>query len=125
MMSQTVVIVDDDAAFRESLEALLWSLGFECCAFSCGEDFLEACDSMWDDDPMACVLLDYHLPKLSGLDVLDALSRKRAAFPVILLSGEATSRVRREAKAKGAVAALAKPVEGAQLQQTIDSLGRA
>ena len=81
MMSRTVVIVDDDEGYRDSLEALLWSLGFESFAFGCGRDFLAACESFSNNSPATCVLLDYHLPDINGLDVLDALARKRTSFP--------------------------------------------
>lgn len=78
-----VCIVDDDASVRDALTLLLRIEGFLPHAFSDGPSFLHALDVL---DPV-CVLLDLHLPNLSGLDVLRRLSERHFPAPVLMMSG--------------------------------------
>ena len=116
MAKHTVTIVDDDAAFRESLAALLGTLGFETRSFASGLAFLEADQGA----RQGCVLLDYNLPDINGLEVLEAMHRRRLDTPVVLISGAAPTSIKRRATAKGAVAALDKPISGDQLLRTLE-----
>lgn len=117
MVNQTIVIVDDDTAFRESLETLFWVMEIKTRSYQSGAAFLEARDFSYD----ICVLLDYRLPGIDGLDVLRALTVLPCRPPVLLVSGDASPRVKETALALGASATLDKPVNGPQLLETIES----
>ncbi len=84
-MEQTysVYIVDDDEAVRDSLQILLDAVGYETQAFSCGPDFLDACDSSFK----GCVLLDVRMPQMSGLEVQERLRTICPDLPVIIITG--------------------------------------
>jgi two-component system, LuxR family, response regulator FixJ len=81
----TIFVVEDDDIVRESLCALLEASGFAVHPCRDGQAFL---DLPLDAAERPCVLLDVNMPGLSGLDVLDALRRRRTPMPpVILMTG--------------------------------------
>jgi len=114
-----VAVVEDDAAVRDSLTAVLTSAGHQVLAFTTGEEFL---DRGLDAVPH-CVLLDVNLPGADGWTVLERMRTHSADCAVILVSGRAAARDR--AAATGAFEVLDKPVRPAVLLQAIDrALGR-
>ena len=111
LASGTVVIVDDNKVFRESLQILLETMGFEARCFANGGDMLRS-----DDLPeVACFLLDYHLPDGTGLDVMAALNSRTPNPRMVLISGNAGPAVKQRAHDQGAIAALDKPIDDARL----------
>jgi DNA-binding NarL/FixJ family response regulator len=80
-----VLVVDDDAGMRELLGGLLQQAGFTTCAVASGED---ARDAVRLRDP-ALVLLDVHLPGISGYEVCRELREEYGdALPIVFVSGE-------------------------------------
>src|ERR1700738_5213476 len=74
-----VAIVDDDAGVRAALEDLLNSSGLRTRSFPSAEAFLQ---SVGGAEP-ACLILDYRLPGMSGLELHRELQAKGRAIPVI------------------------------------------
>ena len=109
--TKTVFLVDDDEFVRESLAALLEAYNFKVEAFSSGRDFLAECDGHAN----SCLLLDVHMPGISGLEVLKTLRAEHKATPVILITGRRDRAIEAQAKALGAVALLDKPIPSAAL----------
>ena len=105
-----VHIIDDDAAVRESLEALLTVLGYSVETYDSAEDYLER-----SEVTDGCVLLDVHMPGMNGLDLLRELTRRRRRSPVLILTASRDERLRDHALELGAVAFLTKPVTQARL----------
>lgn len=103
--SNSVCIVDDDIAVCDALTLLLRIEGFGPSAFTDGPAFLQALDRLRP----ACVILDLHLPGLSGLDVLQRLSAMRVTSPVIVMSGQSDIATAVEAMKFGAIDFLEKP----------------
>ena len=62
---QTVFIVEDDAAVRDSLGLLLGLQGFRTQSFSCAEDFLRIYQPSW----AGCLLLDVRMPGMNGREL--------------------------------------------------------
>lgn len=87
----SVVLVDDDELYRETLAAELGDHGFEVHAFADGESCIAA---LAQGLTARLVLLDWTLPRLQGLDVLRQLRARDRALPVIILTGR--SPVQRE-----------------------------
>lgn len=114
-MTQTVFIVDDDAAIRDALSQLLEAagLGVECHAD--GDAFLTALSA----DRPGCVLLDIAMPGQSGLEVQAALKARGLAAPVIFLTGHGDIPLAVRAVQAGAVDFLEKPVQGAMLLERV------
>lgn len=69
-----VCIIDDDASVRKSLESLLKAAGHTTLSFASGEDFLLS-DHRFH---AACILLDFKMKGMNGLEVQRALKEKGA-----------------------------------------------
>jgi two-component system response regulator FixJ len=107
-MTAVVYIVDDDAAMRESLLALIEGAGFAARAFEDGNAFLAACKPEW----RGCLVLDVKMPGLSGLAVQAELTKRGVRLPVIFLTGHGDVPMAVRAVKAGAVDFLEKPIEG-------------
>ena len=77
-----VFIVDDDEGVRDGLKAMLESEDQNVEVYANGRDFLDS----YDPSHGGCLLLDLNMPVMSGQQVLDALARKGAALPVIIIT---------------------------------------
>ena len=102
---QTVFVLDDDEAVRDSLGALLESDGFEVATFGSGAEFLDRFDPVRG----GCLVLDVRMPGLSGLEIQEKLSEKRIAMPVIIITGHGDVPVAVQAMRAGAVDFIEKP----------------
>ena len=102
-----IAIVDDEDAVRKALRRLLRSVGFEVDVYADGREFL---GSLRTRAPQ-CVVLDLHMPHISGLEVQERLAAARATLPVIVITGHDSDKTRASALANGASAYLRKPVD--------------
>ncbi len=112
---QTVFLVDDDDALRESLALLLTGAGFQVRAFQSGHSFL---DSYSENEP-GCLVLDLRMPDMNGLELQEALLRRGFAPPIIFLSGYGDVPATVRAIKGGATDFLEKPVENSFLIERI------
>lgn len=99
-------LVDDDDAVRDSLKTLLESHGGTVLEYSSAPEFLQ----VLQDKPAGCLLLDLHLPIVSGLDLIEIMRERRIRLPVVLMTGRREEETRARAIRAGAVAFLEKPV---------------
>ena len=113
-----IAVVDDEAHVRKALERLMRGAGFEVETYANGSEFL----SRFTQDAMDCVVLDVHMPGISGFEVQDALRARCAHIPVVVITGQDAAGAAGHAMAAGACAYLRKPVDGMQL---IDAITRA
>ena len=102
----TCLVVDDNRASRDTLGHLLRRAGHRVLFAGNGEEGLQAMEGPHRPD---LVLLDMHMPDLSGLDVL-ARRRPRKDMPVVMLSADSDPEAIEQALAHGAAAYLTKPV---------------
>ena len=102
---QIVHIVDDDANMLEALTLLVRELGFEAVVYASGSEFLKGVP----ETDLACLLLDYHMEELSGLDTLKELRRRNMQLPVIMMNGQGDVRLAVEAMKLGASDFIEKP----------------
>jgi FixJ family two-component response regulator len=110
-----IAIVDDEEPIRRALVRLLRSAGLEAEAFECGSAFLE---SLSRRTPR-CVVLDIHMPGLSGLDVQARLAESWPRLPVIFITGHHSPETRERVLASHPLAYLAKPVHDQLLLDAI------
>lgn len=115
MQDHLISVVDDDEAGRESLAALLGAAGFSVALYGSGEEFLAA----FDPALRGCVLLDVHLPGMTGLEVGAIVNQNVPGFPLILISGRIDRVIRARAAEFGALA-LAKPLSDDMLVAAIE-----
>jgi len=111
-------ILDDDAQVRESLSWLLESLGLQATAFSTPQDFLDMAAGV--DDQPGCLLLDVRMPGMSGLELLEQLTKSNRHLPVILLTGHADVAMAVRALKSGAYDFFQKPYNDQLLLETIN-----
>jgi len=107
----TVHVVDDDPSFLRSVQRLLRAHGFATAAYRSAQEFLDATESMH----AGCVLLDYKMPGLSGLELQEALARRGGDWQVVFLSGKVDVAKSVKAMKGGAIDVLVKPAADADL----------
>lgn len=105
-MSPKVFIVEDDEAVRDSLRMLLQSYGLEVEDYACAADFARG----YRPGGGECLILDQHLPGVTGLDFLACCEGAALPLPAILLTGQGDGSIRDRADALGVCAYLEKPV---------------
>ena len=102
-----IFIVDDDSAVRDALSVVFTLEGYRVTSFGEGAAFLGAAHSTTP----ACILLDVHMPGLSGLDVLKKLNAQHYPAPVFIISGQADIPMAVDAIKHGALDFIEKPFD--------------
>ena len=107
-MSEPVVfVVDDDPGMRDSTSALLDSAGLRSRTFEAAEQFLNE----YSPDTEGCLVLDLHMPGISGTDLIERMRAKQYMLPVLVVSGTGTIPVAVQVMKLGIVDFLEKPVD--------------
>ena len=112
-----VVIVDDDASVRKALARLLCAHSFEAITYGSAGDFLKAVGT----GPPDCLVLDLHMPDLTGLDLQRYLQRAGIRIPTIVITAYDEPGIRERCHAAGAAAFLIKPLNDAILIGAINA----
>ena len=94
-----VLIVDDDPAVRSSLQFCLEVEGFLVRTYSSATELLND----HDIPESGCLVIDYRLPQVNGLDLLSELRRRKISLPAILVTTHPNASVRARTAAAGAV----------------------
>ena len=103
----TVFVVDDDAAVRDSLKALLRSVGLSVEVYGSGRSFIDACAP----SRRGCLVLDVRLPDMNGLEVQQELADRGIDLPVIIVTGYADVPMAVGAMKAGAIDFIEKPYD--------------
>lgn len=102
---QTVFVIDDDQAVRESLHWLLESVGHRVCGYSSAREFL----NVYDGTTPGCLVLDVRIPGMSGLELQNHLLERDWCLPVIIVTGHGDVPMAVRAMKAGAIDFLQKP----------------
>ena len=113
--TQTVDIVDDDPSVRRALGRLLNSVGLAFRAYDSATAYLVSADR----EAAACLLLDIHLPEMSGIQLLEHLSEVAPDLSVICMTGRDEPDVDDRVRAVGARKCLRKPFDEGELFEAI------
>ena len=108
-------MVDDDHSICMALQRLLRSGGLDVETYSSGEEFLQAVKTSQFD----CVVLDLHMPHVTGHEVLSRLVELETHIPAVVITGHDTPDARARALSAGAAAYLVKPVDDLMLLDAI------
>jgi FixJ family two-component response regulator len=111
----TVLVVDDDRSFRESLKDLLNSVGLQVTTFGSAREFLVG---PRPSGP-CCLVLDVRLPGKSGIEFQRELNEANARIPIIFLTGHGDIPMSVRAIKAGAVEFLTKPFHEQELLDAV------
>jgi len=114
-LEQTVFIVDDDEAVRDSLEILCRSVGLKAKTYASASTYLEA----HDPDRAGCLVLDIRMPGMSGLQLQKRLEELGSPPPIIFITGHGDVPMAVGAIQKGAVDFIQKPFRDQDLLDRI------
>ena len=114
-MKHRILVIDDEAAVRESLEMILEYDGYDCLLAPSGYEGIER---VGRDSP-DLVFLDVKMPGMDGLEVLRRIRELDALLPVVMVSGHATVGTAVEATKLGAFDFLEKPISTERVLVTI------
>jgi two-component system response regulator FixJ len=118
-MIRKIAILDDEVVFLRGLNEGLAEAGFSVSAFSEPDRLLTAIDAGYDFD---VIVVDYKMPKITGIDFLKMIKQKNVTAPVIFISGYGTVPVAVDAMNEGAVHFLEKPIEIQKLATIIEAV---
>lgn len=117
-LQQSVFIVDDDPAMRESLEFLIDSVGLKPRTFASGAAFLDRVQPDW----AGCAIVDVRMPGVSGLELQERLNERNIKLPIIVVTGHADVPMAVRAMKSGALDFVQKPFND---QVMLDLVNRA
>jgi two-component system response regulator FixJ len=106
-----VCVVDDDEAVRDSTQMLLGIYGYQVRAYAGARDFL----AEFDAAHTGCLILDIHMPEMTGVELLALLRARGITTPTIIVSGQTDAVVGETLTRSGALAILNKPVNEGEL----------
>lgn len=115
-LMERICIVDDDDAVRDLLSVFLEACGYAVTAFVSALALLDSADIAG----YICLLLDMHMPGMTGLELIELLRGRGMKTPAILITGAANTTLREAAARFNATHFLDKPVDGDALLNAID-----
>ena len=121
MKNSLVIIVEDDAALRQSLTQWL-SQDHEVSSFASAEDFLAALNNFeFEYGIPTCMLLDFQMPGMTGVALQSELKLLSIDCPIIFMSGNAQHSDIVDAWRGGAVDFLLKPFSGSEVSHALNA----
>ncbi len=112
-----IYVVDDDMAFRQSLEALLEAVGFKTATYASGQAILDVVSQLTE----GCILLDIQMPGMDGLELQSRLRELGIRLPVIVMTGQGDVPTAVRAMKAGAVDFIEKPFGEGPLLAAIET----
>jgi two-component system nitrogen regulation response regulator NtrX len=114
-MKARILVIDDEAAIRDSMRMILEYEGYECILAPTAQEGL----SLIEREPPDLVFLDIKMPGLDGLEALTKIKGTNDALPVVMISGHGTASTGWEAHKLGAFAFIEKPLGREQVLVTV------
>jgi FixJ family two-component response regulator len=106
-----IFIIDDDKYVLRGFQILLKSAGLECDIFMCAKEFLKS----WEHDENDLLILDMHMPGMSGCNLLEYLKRRNLHPHIIIVTAYDENESRECSNKYGTLAYLLKPVDSGLL----------
>ena len=111
----SLLITDDDRDFRATLRDLFEDRGYHTIEAADGQEALD----ILEREIVHLLLVDMHMPRLSGLETLRAIRKVDLRLPFILLSAAMDPTTEQQARAANAFQVLSKPVRLAEITSTV------
>ena len=116
-IQQTVYVVEDDEAVRDSLELLLKSDGKAVETYPSATDFL----GDYSEEMAGCIVLDIRMPGMDGMELQKKLNTRHSLLPIIFVTGHGDVPLAVDAMKEGAVDFIQKPYREEALLEKIES----
>jgi len=113
---QMVAVVDDDDAVRDSLQFLLETVGCSVATYSSAAQFLNEARP----GDLACLVVDQHMPDLTGLQLIGRLRSEGVTVPIALITGSPSPDLLRLARELGVAKVLEKPLDDDVLLEFVE-----
>ncbi len=121
-MAQKIILIDDSQSTREQLSAVLTGAGYATVE---AEDGLEGAKVIRANPTASLVICDLHMPKFSGLQLLELLHAEgESTVPFLMLTTEGRVDLLEKARSLGAKGWMVKPFKPAMLLAAVRKLGR-
>jgi FixJ family two-component response regulator len=114
---RTIAIVDDEASVRGAIGRLLRLQGYAVTSFASGEELLASLATKLP----SCLVLDIHLPGLSGFDVERRLREEQREIPIVFVTASDDPALIRTALDAGGARLLRKPFSSDALIESIEA----
>lgn len=114
---QKIYIVDDDGAVRQAIAWLMESVGLAADSFASAGDFLEKVEPTM----RGCIILDLRMPRMSGLELQEALQKAGCDLPIIFVTGHGEVSSAVQALKGGAFDFLEKPFSNNRLLERVQA----
>jgi FixJ family two-component response regulator len=111
-----ICVVDDDEAVRDSTQMLLGVYGFKVRAYAGARQFL----AEFEASNTGCLILDIHMPEMTGVELLSLLHARGITTPAIIVSGQTDPVLSEILTRSGALAILHKPVNEDDLMRHVE-----
>jgi FixJ family two-component response regulator len=111
-----VYVIDDDDAVRDSMRAVLESFEIDVSDYPSASDFLARVNAPAN----GCMLLDLHMPGISGLELVEIMRKRGWSLPVIAMTGRSDDLLKERLLRAGVEALLDKPVDETTLTHALD-----
>ncbi|HVE14491.1 MAG TPA: sigma-54 dependent transcriptional regulator [Elusimicrobiota bacterium] len=114
---ERILVVDDEAGMCRLLQAVLGDAGYAVTAHQKPEEALRSMER----EPYDLVISDIRMPKLTGVDLLQAVREKRPDIPVILITAHGSTRSAVEAIRLGTSDYITKPFKNEEIRLVVES----
>jgi two-component system response regulator FixJ len=104
---RVIVVIDDDAAVCDSTRVLLEVYDFEVLTYQSAAEFLKKIPEV------SCLVVDYHMPGVNGLELVAELRKRGLSLPVIMITATEDATIERHAAELGVRSVLKKPLGNA------------
>ena len=115
-VQRKVYVIDDDDAVRDSMRAVLESFEIDVSDYPSASDFLAQVNAPAN----GCMLLDLHMPGISGLELVEIMRKRGWSLPVIAMTGRGDGILKERLLRAGAEVVLDKPVDETTLTHALD-----
>ncbi len=110
-----IYVIDDDTSVRRAMARLMKSVGLPALTFASGEEFLTSVQPTASD----CLLLDAHMPGMSGLELQKKLTQSGTGTPIIFITAFDDDHTREQARRAGAAGYFRKPFDDQALLDAV------
>jgi FixJ family two-component response regulator len=111
-----IAIIDDDGDVTDVLGGLLEIVGYQVETYQSADQFIAGIDA----GRPACIVVDQHMPRMTGLEMLTKLGGQGVSIPSVLISGAPDAHIVRQASELGVMKVLQKPMSHHELLRFIE-----